>query len=1606
MSSSTLEQVYTKVEYLDYNLCYNKEFKIIICKDNSCNTCLNSSKTLLTIEEHLTKKHKVIKDSNFNRFLLSLRNKTILPRENLSIPSNYNYLFKDLKEPISAFICKLCLEKDILEVSTAKNPIQRHLNIEYNINNKHKNLTLEDYIDSSNKVQSFYNKKDLINYFITKPTFISTTIEEQENNNNNSILLNYKRIREEQENSFIADYSKLQEREIPTIIRKTYFNKYLGNKDLKYLLSLIVIPIEKGATNKDNIEYIIFSTIKNICYSIDTTIDKLQRRLKQQLATDRLNTEINKNLKDYSVLEPNSKRRYYSYFARFFIYLIRVYLLKKDNIEAKEQQPYLGNLLESKLELVYNNCSKYYNKTLLYSNNIKENPREKEEYLDKQAKLKAKLLKSITTISIEIVDLLLAQSTGQISLIEHATFNSPLITYLAIQSYNNKAIPKQVSYIQQEANYLIYVLRLFSISIIDNKYSKLKEINNNITIDSIFLDYYKQNLTFNSNNCFEELIQIRGYCKAIANNTMPKPRIRDISLDLISIDNKDISLPKLFKFYRTIEDRLEEILFSKLLMLNSKDLTLDINSLLDNIHNNTPFFYFAKDYNSNSSLNLEDKEDFLINRLSNKYNYFSNYFIKAQQNNSPIYNKENINNYLDNRIEFIKLLGVALYLLAAAPIRGTEVEVIKYYNTIEYGERNLFIDNKTKLFRIETSYCKTNNITNKDNNIVRFLSPKLSSILKVYLLFVIPFYNFINITIFNNKTINPYILEYKGKILSSSFISNYLGNLTQELLGNRITINSYRQFYKYLVKSRLPNYNIDLGLELDIEEENSNNIEEILFNHNTRTSLQNYAQEYSLFRNKNSSLEQRSIDFTTAVFNFIGLKSFNFNINKEFFNYLELENIKDNPSSSKRARSNTTLSNIATIFAKKSKSNTIEYSSSSSSIEEEEEIENNTFINTSPTKRNRSTTISSLDTSKINKKQRIISISSSSSSSILEELDINKEKIIPNKAPKQVLLKNKRLSNKQPIQQIEEEEENSIDNLDLYSFSTPKKASRTIKRLKGKKSIIAINKPKGFIENKEKEYNYNSNSSSLEEEEEKINNNNNIATIDKSKQTKAISYIEELEEEPSNSYIQDYFNSIVEEDNNSIIESNNSIREDNNSIIEDNNSFIEENNSIIEDNNSIIEDNSSIIEDNNIFTDIDNYSSFSKQIEQLDLTTKNSSSSIFTSKFKNTLSFSPKKNSNLEYSSLINTKEQDNNSILSSSNNSIYSNKEIELFSSPLQSKQSKVKDTSINISISLENRLEIVKERIKLRKLQNKEINTIKKPLVFYLNKLYKRINIETNSFTTIKQEEAINAVIDLKPFITYISKTGGGKSNLFFLPSFIYPFRAFIVVVPRVSLLQDLYSRSKDFKLNSTIFSIDNINTTNYNLIFISLEDFNSLEFIDYTSNLKEIYSNITIFLEETHLLLLEEDFRNVLKDINKVVTLKLQLVFITATLPSLLQDLLELKFYLDSNLVIRESTTQDKIQYITIPFKGNSINSLKHFYKQELELASKEEKIIIYVNTKVEGLELAKILNINYYFSAKTKEDKENNSNKLVKFLDFNSNSKAIIATSALLVGIDYP
>src|SRR6185295_14681969 len=218
------------------------------------------------------------------------------------------------------------------------------------------------------------------------------------------------------------------------------------------------------------------------------------------------------------------------------------------------------------------------------------------------------------------------------------------------------------------------MLRLYSLAIINRKAIELTTSNNPSIIDSIFTTFYNKNLTNKSNNCFEELTQIRALTRKIATNTMPKARIINLGNNTLAIDSKELYLPNLSLFFNNLQDRLEEFLFSKLLLLNPSNLEVDISKLRDNIHeekNNFNFTYYKLN-------NLDNTKLLLIKRLEDKESSFSKEFIKGYNNNKPIYNINRFNLYLKDREEFIKLLGVGIYLLIGCPIRGNEVILIKY----------------------------------------------------------------------------------------------------------------------------------------------------------------------------------------------------------------------------------------------------------------------------------------------------------------------------------------------------------------------------------------------------------------------------------------------------------------------------------------------------------------------------------------------------------------------------------------------------------------------------------------------------------------------------------------------------------------------------------------------------------------------------------------------------------------------------------------------------------------------------------------------------------------------------------------------------------------
>ena len=132
----------------------------------------------------------------------------------------------------------------------------------------------------------------------------------------------------------------------------------------------------------------------------------------------------------------------------------------------------------------------------------------------------------------------------------------------------------------------------------------------------------------------------------------------------------------------------------------------------------------------------------------------------------------------------------------------------------------------------------------------------------------------------------------------------------------------------------------------------------------------------------------------------------------------------------------------------------------------------------------------------------------------------------------------------------------------------------------------------------------------------------------------------------------------------------------------------------------------------------------------------------------------------------------------------------------------------------------------------------------------------------------------------------------------------------------------------------------------------------------------------------------------------------------LPINLLDLLELKFLLNNNLIIREETSRKNISYNKIPISStnNPIDYIKEIIKKYIEKLEDKEKIIIFCNNKEKVRLIARELKILYYYSSNNKdkvEEKEELEENLNKFLDINNKKDFIIVTTiALSIGINYP
>jgi len=504
----------------------------------------------------------------------------------------------------------------------------------------------------------------------------------------------------------------------------------------------------------------------------------------------------------------NSKKDYYKLFAELFCYVYRIYFN-----EISYEQP----VITKNIQLILHNIKKYITH---YT--------EKEENSEEQVVL----LNELNIQYILFFHKLLKQKTIMQNINNVSVFNSCVITFLLIKSFNNQTKTfKSEEKISKFCSYLIYTFRLLSLRYWYYKNEQYNENQQEFNISLAFTKLKTNCLTNTSDNCFEEITQIRAYCKKISMHENSRAKIVEISDDIIKYENTEIVISQLSTFFHTLIKKAKSILYEDLLLMNENEVKslISINDIEDSLNERTVNFCFVNYITKKQDLTTY--KDFMIKRLFNVNDNLSQQF-DTIKNNEFVYKQKNINEYLLNRKKFIEYLLLLVHMTSDASVKGTEILTTKYKNTLNNRMRNIFFNEKSKLFMINIDYHKGQSITRNTKNNIRFLSHKVSYLLCTYLIFIQSFYDFIKINIRNEDTLSSYLFENNNKEFTSEHLTNVMKRETILHLSQSFSILCYRHVIKYIIKRKIKSlFNVDSSDSEDTD--NFNYIEDLQANHTT-----------------------------------------------------------------------------------------------------------------------------------------------------------------------------------------------------------------------------------------------------------------------------------------------------------------------------------------------------------------------------------------------------------------------------------------------------------------------------------------------------------------------------------------------------------------------------------------------------------------------------------------------------------------------------------------------------------------------------------------------------------------------------------------------------
>ena len=274
--------------------------------------------------------------------------------------------------------------------------------------------------------------------------------------------------------------------------------------------------------------------------------------------------------------------------------------------------------------------------------------------------------------------------------------------------------------------------------------------------------------------------------------------------------------------------------------------------------------------------------------------------------------------------------------------------------------------------------------------------------------------------------------------------------------------------------------------------------------------------------------------------------------------------------------------------------------------------------------------------------------------------------------------------------------------------------------------------------------------------------------------------------------------------------------------------------------------------------------------------------------------------------------------------------------------------------------------------------------------------------------QQIAIHEILHGKSPVVLVMPTGGGKSLMFMLPAACDNPGLTVVVVPLLSLRQDLLRRCELAGLRAIAW--DRRSPADAaSIVFVTPESVeNDDDFHNFMNRMRTTGRLARIVIDECHTVLDGSGkFRAALQRMGRLAAMQTQMVLLTATLPPTEEQRLwrKMHFTAESVTLIRAPTTRPNIRYAIIDIDRPSLRTLtisaiaQVIARYIAALPDTRGKVIVYCHERAITDSLSKSLHCAAYHSKVI--DREG---VLERFIS--SDNGTVVATSSLGLGVDAP